>query len=192
MVFPRTGNYSNTLLHREENGALYISHKASGADNFRYSTNFGSSWSDWQAYTAWNTTVLPPTWSGTSSKKWSGKHVSVQYWGRLVGSSDQIQQGDLVDPEDNNWPVPRRYPHFFILGTFNEYGYDTSLPSAMKQDRSGIWNYDLVAEWPSKFIATVWGVDGHGMPDLTRAFGDVDGDNGEYDSVIESFQISNF
>jgi hypothetical protein len=62
----------------------------------------------------------------------------------------------------------------------------------MKQDRSGIWNYDLVAEWPSKFIATVWGVDGHGMPDLTRAFGDVDGDNGEYDSVIESLQISNF
>lgn len=37
VVFPRTGNYSSSLLHENSNGSLYIAHQAAGADKFRYS-----------------------------------------------------------------------------------------------------------------------------------------------------------
>lgn len=37
IVFPRTGNYSDSLLHKYRDGSLYISQQAAGADKFRYS-----------------------------------------------------------------------------------------------------------------------------------------------------------
>ena len=172
IVFPRSGNYSNSLLFQDSNDQLFLSHKAPGADLFRYSTNWGSSWSDWQAYTGANTTIEPLEWYGTKDQKWTGEHVSVQYWGQLIGSSDHIQQGDLAGTN----AVPRRYPHFFIHGSFNQYGYDSGLPSAMEQNQNGTWQFNFMQEWPASFQANVWGVDENGQPDQTRGFGDVDND----------------
>ena len=171
-MFPRSGNYSNSLLFKNANDQLYVSHKAPGADLFRYSTNWGSSWSVWQPYTGDNTTVEPLEWSGTKVQEWTGEHIAVQYWGQLVGSSDHLQQGDLAGTN----AVPRRYPHFFIHGSFNQYGYDSGLPSTMEQDQNGTWQFGFMDEWPSEFQANVWGVDEDGQPDQTRGFGDVDND----------------
>lgn len=172
MVFPRKANYSSSLLHEDSNGILYVSHKAAGADLFRYSTNWGSSWSDWKSYKGGNTTIQPQEWSGTKVQSWSGKHVMMQYWSRATGSSNHLQQGDLSGTSS----TPRRYPHVFIHGSFNEYGYDSGLTNTMSQDSAGIWHYDFMTEWPSEFQINIWGSNPDGQPDLTRAFGDVDAD----------------
>ena len=110
MVFPRTANYSNSLLHEHADGSLYVSHKAAGADRFRYSTNWGSSWSDWETYTGGNTTLHTQAWSGTKKQGWSGKHVQLEYWSQKTGSSNHAQQGDLAGSSS----VARRYPHVFV------------------------------------------------------------------------------
>ena len=167
MVFPRSGNYSTSLLHEDADGSRYISHRAAGADKFRYSTDWSSTWSDWQPYNGQNTTITISKWSGTKRQAWEGQHVMVQYWGQLIGSSDHIQQGDLKAR-----PHPRRYPNMFVVGSFNEYGYDSGLAATMHQNEEGLWQYDFMAEWPTEFQANVWGVTPEGLPDLTRAFGD--------------------
>ena len=171
MVFTRTGNYSNTLLYEHSNGSLYIAHKAPGADKFRYSLNWGStSFSEWLPYSGGNTTLVPQTWSGTAAQQWSGQHVIVQYWSQKAGSSNHIQQGDLA----NTNSVPRRFPHVFLHGAWNQYGYDSGIPNTMAQDNKGIWHYDFMQEWPSQIQLNVWGANPDGQPDLTRAYGDVD------------------
>ena len=174
MVFPRTANYSNSLLHEGSDKNLYVAHKAAGADRFRYSLNWGStSWSDWQTYTGGNTTLQQQPWSGTKAQEWAGKHVMVEYWSQKTGSSNHQQQGDLAGSN----ATPRRYPNMFIHGSFNQYGYDAGLAENMQQNSTGIWQYDFMTEWPSEFQVNVWGNNPDGQPDLTRAFGDVDGDN---------------
>ena len=172
MVFPRSANYSDSLLHEQSNKSLYISHKAAGAERFRYSTNWGSSWSDWLPYMGGNFSIQAQAWSGTKAQAWSGDHVQVEYWSQKTGSSNHQQQGDLAGSRQK----VRRYPHIFIHGSFNQYGYDSGLSQTMTQDESGIWEYDFMTEWPSEFQINVWGSNPDGQPDLTRAFGDVDKD----------------
>ena len=95
MVFPQSSNYSETLLSKASSGDLVVSHKAAGADLFRYSTNWGSSYSDWKAYKGGETTLEKQVWNGTKRQEWEGEHVIMQYWNRMTGSSDHIQHGDL-------------------------------------------------------------------------------------------------
>lgn len=175
MVFPRSGNYSNSLLYERSDGSMYINHKAAGADKYRYSLNWGSNWSDWLSYSGGNTTVdKKQPWSGTKAQEWSGQHVMVQYWSQKAGSSNSITQGDLVDTNAATTPIPRRWPHVFLHGAWNEYGYDSGVPEQMTQDSAGIWNYDFMIEWPGQIQFNVWGSNPDGQPDLTKAFGDVD------------------
>ena len=110
MVFPRSANYSNSLLYEDSDKSLYVSHKAAGADKFRYSTNWGSSWSDWETYSGGNTTLQPLPWIGTTAQRWSGQHVQIEYWSQKTGSSNHAQQGDLAGSSS----VTRRYPHIFV------------------------------------------------------------------------------
>ena len=63
----------------------------------------------------------------------------VQYWGKLIGSSDHVQQGDLERRQSE-----RRYPNMFVHGSFNEYGYDSGLPSSFEQNHDGLWQYDFM------------------------------------------------
>lgn len=95
MVFPRTSNYSHTLLHKAPSGDMVVTHKAAGADLFRYSLTWGSSYSNWTAYAGGNTTLEKQAWAGTKRQEWSDEHVIVQYWNRMTGSSDHIQHGDF-------------------------------------------------------------------------------------------------
>lgn len=73
IIFP-AANYSSSLLHRDEtSGSLYVTPNAAGADKFRYSTTWGSSWSSWMSYTGNNLTLDDQAWSGTSAQEWKGQ-----------------------------------------------------------------------------------------------------------------------
>jgi alpha-1,3-glucan synthase len=176
MVFPRTANVSTTLLHRNNDGKLYITHQAAGAEQFRYSTNFGSSYSEWLDYGSGEDLTLNATeWTGTEKQRWVGEHVTVQYWSSFSGSSSHIQEGDLELPD--NYPALRRWPHVFMMGPFNLYGYDAGIDNGMKINQNGEWTYDFLADWPANVQANLWGVNPDGKPDQSYVYGDVDGDS---------------
>ncbi|KAJ5632124.1 hypothetical protein N7490_008463 [Penicillium lividum] len=173
MIFS-TANYSISLLHQETtNDTLFIQHHAAGADKYRYSTNWGSSFSDWKTYTGGNDTIERLAWSGTKKQAWDGDHVRVEYWSRLTGSSDYVQEGDA------NWgSTPRRYPHVFFNGPYNEYGYDGGLDNSVHLDEEdGHWKYHFTSEWPAVGQLNIWGINPDGQPDQSWVLGDVDYDN---------------
>lgn len=79
VVFPGLANYTTELLFKDDsNGSLWVSHKAAGADLWRYSLNWGSGWSAWAPYEGGNDTLEPQPWSGTNAQKWQGDHVILQ------------------------------------------------------------------------------------------------------------------
>lgn len=174
MVFPMSSNYTRSLLHRNQStGELYISPRAAGADKYRYSTNWGSSFSDWSTFTSENITVQKQPWEGTQTQQWDGDHVVVHYWSSKTGSSEHVQHADL----DRESLPARRWPHAFVQGPWNQWGYDNGLSNAMTLTFNGSWQLDVVAEWPTESIVNVWGMNPDGYPDKSKAFGDVDGDN---------------
>jgi alpha-1,3-glucan synthase len=117
-IIQMTANYSQTLLSRNEKGEHTLTHKAAGADMFRYTLNWGSTWSDWQNLDQVNVTLADQPWSGTKDQEWEGSHVMVQYWSRLLGSSSFIQHGDL------DFEHERRFPHLGAYGKFNQFGFE--------------------------------------------------------------------
>ncbi|EAW12377.1 alpha-1,3-glucan synthase Ags1 [Aspergillus clavatus NRRL 1] len=172
MVFS-TANYSTSLLHEMENGTLFIQHHAAGADMYRYSTNWGTTFSDWQPYAGGNDTIDVLPWSGTKTQGWDGKHVRVEYWSGLTGSSDYYQEGDV----DWNTKVPRRFPHMFFNGPYNQFGYDGGLDNRIRQDpNSGLWRFHFMSEWPARAQVNIWGMNPDGLPDQSAVLGDLDGD----------------
>ncbi|KAF2163334.1 glycosyltransferase family 5 protein [Zasmidium cellare ATCC 36951] len=181
IVFPTSANFSTTLLYKATSSkrdasitssGLMINHKAPGADKWRFSMSFGAIWSEWFDYTPGNATLPSQTWSGSDYQKWTGDHVQVQYWSQLAGSSDHVVEGDLVG---SNVP-PRRFPHLFVHGSFNQYGFDSGLPNDMSQLDNGTWMFDFMDEWPTQFQLNVWGMAANGEPDVSFAMGDVDND----------------
>ncbi|KZF25449.1 glycosyltransferase family 5 protein [Xylona heveae TC161] len=171
IVFPTLANYTQALLHKESDGTLYLSHKAAGADMFRYSLNWGTSFSNWTEYKGGNTTLEPQHWSGAKRQAWKGDHVIVHYYSRLAGSSDAFQHADAVAQS------PKRFPHLFLHGAFNQYGFDSGVPNTMTWRGNGMWDFNLMTEWPATFQVNVWGMNPDGQPDQTWVFGDVDGDS---------------
>jgi len=175
IVFPRTANISSNLLHRDAKGKLYITHQAPGADKFRYSTDFESTYSQWLPYgSGGNTTLNTTQWSGTKAQEWKGQHVTVQYWSSLAGSSSHVQQGDIELPD--GYPSTRRWPHVFMMGPFNLFGFDAGIENAMTLTSTGDWIYDFMADWPAIIQANIWGINPDGKPDQSYVYGDVDGD----------------
>lgn len=172
VVFPWSGNYTRNIYHKdEETGALVLTPNAAGADLFRYSTNFGSSYTDWMPYNGQNVTIEPQAWNGTNLQAWNGDHLQLTFWSQLAGSADHVQHTDVEDR------TPRRWPHAFVQGQFNQFGFDGGLNGEMDLDPdTGLWEYDLSHEWPTQFLINVWGMNPDGLPDKTQAFGDVDGD----------------
>jgi alpha-1,3-glucan synthase len=123
-------------------------------------------------YDGKNTTLSPQVWSGTKAQSWTGEHVVLNFWSEKTGSSEHIQHSDL---NRGNLP-PRRWPHAFVMGSWNQYGYDNGLKNDMQLDNDGLWKFNMMAEWPTEIVLNVWGMNPDGFPDKTRAFGDVDGD----------------
>jgi alpha-1,3-glucan synthase len=170
MVFPTTSNYTNGLLSQNDNGSIIFHPTAAGAEQWRYSTNWGSSYSDWVPYTGNDTVIEILNWTGTKDQEWYGTHIITQYWSDMTGSSDHVQHSDLGDV------LPRRWPHVHFQGDWNQFGYDGGLNDSMVLDSNG-WYFDITSEWPSYYIINIWGMNPDGVPDKTAAYGDVDGDN---------------
>ena len=174
MVFPRTANYTKALLHQDNSGALVLSHKAAGADVFRYSLNWGSSYSDWAPYQGGNTTLAKQPWSGTKRQAWPDQHVIVEYHSRMTGSSDHVQHADLGRQD----LPPRRFPHLFWQGPYNQFGFDAGLNNEIVLDnKDGLWKFNFMTEWPAIAQVNVWGMNPDGQPDQTGVLGDIDGDS---------------
>ena len=155
---------------------MYITQQAPGAEKFRYSTNFQSTFSDWLDYgSGGNVTLNGTVWSGTKKQEWKGEHITVQYWSSLSGSSSHVQDGDLDLP--NEYPPTRRWPHIFMMGPFNSYGFDAGVENQMKLTTDGLWTYDFMADWPALIQVNLWGINPDGQPDQSYVYGDVDGDS---------------
>jgi len=174
VVFPRAANYSSSLLTKNDD-TLMVHHKAAGASLWRYSTNWGTTFSDWLSYTGGNSTIEQQPWSGTKLQQWEGDHVRVEYFSPLVGQSDIVQQGDIDTSMQQ-----RRFPHLFWNGPYNQYGYDAGLDNHMKQSANSTWEHHFMAEWTDSGVQAqinVWGINPDGKPDQTFVFGDVDQDS---------------
>ena len=151
-----------------------LSHKAAGADMFRYSLNWGSSYSNWTSYKGGNTTLDKQPWSGTKRQEWSGQHVIVEYHSRMTGSSDHVQHADL----DRQDLPPRRFPHLFWQGPYNQFGFDAGLNNELALDeKDGLWKFNFMTEWPAIAQINIWGMNPDGQPDETGVLGDIDGDS---------------
>ncbi|SMR54883.1 unnamed protein product [Zymoseptoria tritici ST99CH_3D1] len=173
MVWTNAANYTRKA-YTKQSGELVFTHDAAGADKFRYSTNFGSSWTNWTDYKGGKTTITELPWSGTKLQKWHGHHIQMQYWSELAGSSSHLQHADADWPENK---PPRWYPHLFAQGLYNSFGYDAGLPNYAHQDKDGLSKFHFSAEWPSELQFNVWGMNPDGEPDKTFVFGDVNRDN---------------
>lgn len=169
LVFPNTANYSSTLLSKKGDD-LIVSHQAPGADKWRYSTNWGSSWSDWEEYKGGNSTIQPLPWSGAKSQKWDGEHVMVQYFSSLLGSSSFVQHGDY------EFDGVRRFPHLWANGPFNQHGFDAGIKNELKHKDDGRWEWHYMDEWPGTVQINVWGINPDDQPDQSFIFGDIDND----------------
>ncbi|KAM7198752.1 hypothetical protein V8F20_006067 [Naviculisporaceae sp. PSN 640] len=172
MVFPRHANYSQELL--QLNGQdLVVHHNAVGATQFRCSQTWGSSWTPWLNYTGEEFKLPAKNWTGTDLQAWSGEHIICQYYSKLAGSSHHQQEGDLEASR-----ISRHFPHLFVNGHFNAFGFDSGIPNQMVQNSdSGTWGIDIMAEWPTALQFNVWGLNPDGMPDQTWLFGDINFDN---------------
>ncbi|OLN82365.1 Cell wall alpha-1,3-glucan synthase ags1 [Colletotrichum chlorophyti] len=170
IAFPHSANYSTTLLSRDDDGTLRLKHTAAGATKFRYSTNWQSSWSNWENYEA-ETKVVKQSWNGTKEQEWKGEHVVVQYYSQMLGSSAYMVHADL------DYDTPRRIPHMFAVGKFNQFGYDSGLTKELKHKAESLWEWHYMDEWPNYFKFSVWGMNPDKMPDQSFIYGDVDGDN---------------
>lgn len=172
LVFPQSANYSRRLLHQADDRSLFISHNAAGADQFRYSLDWGSTYSIWETYAGGNTTLNANKWTGTSEQKWNGGHVVVQYFSSKLGSSNHVQRGDLLESQ----PM-RRFPHLFLQGQFNDFAIDVGVDNTMRLEKDGIWAFDLLTEWPDSLEVNEWGINPDGKADITGVFGDIDRDS---------------
>ncbi|KAJ5721168.1 uncharacterized protein N7483_009102 [Penicillium malachiteum] len=176
MIWPQLANYSRTLLFNNpssDTDPLSVTPQAPGADMWRYSLDFGATFSNWMTYTGFNTSIPGKNWTGTAKQAWAGEHILAQYWSKLTGSSAHWQHGD-TEWADN---PPRRFPNFWIEGEFNQYGYDAGYANQMAlSNTTGQWEIHFMGEWPQQVAFNAWGLNGDGLPDQTQVFGDIDGD----------------
>ncbi|WVW86411.1 hypothetical protein I302_108457 [Kwoniella bestiolae CBS 10118] len=178
MVYPEQADYSDTLL--TVSGDTYsLNHSAPGADKFRYSADFGQSWSPWADYEA--TSTLNATMFTDKDKIWwDGDHVIVQYYSAFAGSSNHQVHADA------NWKenYRRYYPQILARGSFNTWGYDLGASAHLKLQSDHTWRMPIMAAWPSYIQLNVWAYDDY-------FYGDVDGD-GIIDRFPPNSQTANY
>lgn len=171
VVFPQLANYSSSLLSVDDDGIMTVTHSAPGAAKWRYSTNWGSSWSDWETYTGGSDKITTLSWSGTDAQAWTGYHVMAQYWSHPLGSSAFIQHGDSGSTYE------RRWPHIFLNGDYNDWGFDSGVTHSMSLSANNTWDMHFMYEWPASVQVNLWGINPDGQSDATFVFGDIDNDN---------------
>lgn len=185
VVWPEKANYSRTLLTSVDS-AYHLNLQAPGATQWRYSTNWGSSWSSWLTYAPLKDTAVPSLpWKGTELQSWQGSHIVVQYFSQPLGSSAFVQHADAP-----GWGYGRTFPHVHLHGAFNKWGFDAGLPGAMDLVNEHTWELHFMAEWPTNFQLNIWGINPDNQPDATFIFGDID-DDGVLDRLPPSSLSNN-
>ena len=171
VVFP-TANYTRSLLSVEK-GVVYVQHTAPGATQWRYSTTWGSQWSPWKPYDGNKEALLDmqSSWRGTDLQKWDGKHLTVQYYSKPLGSSAFVQHADSSDIK-----FERGLPHINIHGPYDKWGYDAGVSGSMDLVHHHTWEMHYMYEWPTHFQLNVWGINPDNQPDAGAIYGDVDND----------------
>ncbi|KAL1410802.1 hypothetical protein Q8F55_001744 [Vanrija albida] len=160
-VFPEN-DYNNSIFHKD--GDTYtVNHNAWGADMFRYSANFGQSWSRYQPYEA--STTLNATMFKEKNNWWKGEHVMVQYYSKVAGTAAQVVHADSSDYKGFN----RRWPQVLLSGPFNQWGYDTGINAHFKTVGDGVWSMPVASTWPNLFHINIWKFDDY-------YYGDADND----------------
>ena len=71
----------------------------------------------------------------------------------------------------------RRWPHAFVMGPFNSWGFDAGIANEMTINQDGQWTFNFMAPWPAFLQVNLWGINPDGKPDQTFVYGDVDGDS---------------
>jgi alpha-1,3-glucan synthase len=64
-----------------------------------------------------------------------------------------------------------------VIGEWNLYGFDSGLPDRMHDTGTGQWHFDIMTEYPTDAILSMWGINPDGQPDKSKLFGDVDHDH---------------
>ncbi|QRW14378.1 alpha-1,3-glucan synthase [Ceratobasidium sp. AG-Ba] len=161
MVFPNA-DYDNEAFGYS-GGSYTFTHKALGADRFRYTWNYGKNWTDWTAYE--DTTTIPGSvFEPTKDMFWEGQHIIVQYWADAAGSSAATVHAD------RGFANPRRVPQYIARGPFNQWGFDSGISALMTQkDNKGVWELPIMASWPTYVQLNVFGYDDY-------FYGDMNGD----------------
>jgi alpha-1,3-glucan synthase len=177
MVFPETADYSNDMF--TVSGDTYtLKHQAPGADQFRYSADFGQTWAPWQPYE--QTSTLNATLFQDKTLWWKGDHVEVQYWSEYAGSAAHVMHADA------NWNGgQRRWPQLLARGTFNNWGYDLGASAHFREPNAEHdWVIPMSASWPTYIQLNVWAYDDY-------FYGDTDGD-GIIDRLPPNAQQPNY
>ncbi|KAG5645233.1 hypothetical protein DXG03_006650 [Asterophora parasitica] len=161
MVFPQN-DYDTTGSFKAKDGAFTFTHNAFGAEQFRYSWNFGRNWTKWNSWE--DGTTLNSTAFLSSDNWWPGNHIMVQYWSSGASSVSHVVHADV------NYSGPqRRVPQFLARGPFNNWGFDQGISSLMTQNPNGQWELEIMAAWPTYVQLNVWAFDDY-------YYGDSDGD----------------
>lgn len=174
MVYP-SADYSSTLFS-SSGGTYSLNHSAAGADMFRYSADFGQTWSGWGIYEAQstlNSTMFANHW-------WKGDHVVVQYWSKIAGTGNQLVHADSGNYQGGQ----RRWPQLLARGLFNTWGYDLGASASFTLDDAETWSLPLMSAWPSFIQLNVWAYDDY-------YYGDTDGD-GIIDRLPPNSQSPNY
>ena len=175
IVFPGTADYSTTLFS-VNNGDFTLNHSSPGADMFRYSADFGQTWSGWADYQTpftMNATMFADLW-------WVGHHVVVQYYSKIAGSSNHIVHADA------DWKgLQRRWPQLMARGHFNNFGFDLGAKADFDEpDENGNWLLPFMSTWPTFVQLNIWAYDDF-------FYGDTDGD-GVIDRLPPNAQQANY
>ncbi|KAF9053716.1 modular protein with glycoside hydrolase family 13 and glycosyltransferase family 5 domains [Hymenopellis radicata] len=164
LVFP-DNDYDTLGSFKKSDGQYTFTHLAYGAEKFRYSWNFGQNWTDWADWED-TTTIKESVFQSTADDDlfWDGDHIMVQYWSQAASSTTSVIHSDV------NWSgKQRRFPQLLARGPYNTWGFDEGLTSVMEMNDQGMWELEIMANWPTYVQLNVWGFDDY-------YYGDVDGD----------------
>lgn len=179
MVFP-TNDYSNDALTMTD-GKYVFTHKAFGAERFRYSGDYALSWSDWQDWED-STTIEPSFFKHEKSDMWEGVHIIVQcklsicrcvlpplIFDTLDWSSATMTTSSVVHADHGYKGSARRVPRFLVRGPFNTWGFDQGISHQMELNKEGQWELKIMSSWPTYMQLNVFEFNDY-------FYGDADGD----------------
>jgi alpha-1,3-glucan synthase len=144
MVFPAS-DYNDKLLYCTDESYCSIDNSfATGADKWRYSFDYGGTWSEWTLYTeSLNTTpdILQSTWEGV--------HIMVQYWSALTQSISPTVHADALYSGGE-----RRNPFYLARGNFNKWGLDAGMTMNLENNNNldEGWTLAVSPRMPSVLI----------------------------------------